>query len=169
MPKPLSDFEGDRIYVESNIFLFIALGNFRLGPACMEFFGRAARGEFEVLTSSLTVDEVAFVALKVGLEEKFRVTSGAVAYLKRNPEIVKTLGSKVIEVVQRMAAMTRLVEVASDDVLGIGTCMEAYGLLPRDACHLSVMHRLGMMAIASNDRDFDRVPWLTRYYPQRSR
>jgi len=65
---------GDRIYVEPNIFLFDARANARFGHASLEFLKRGSQAEFKLFTSSLTIDEIAFVALKVKLEG-----SGAIA------------------------------------------------------------------------------------------
>jgi predicted nucleic acid-binding protein len=39
------------------------------------------------------------------------------------------------------------------------------GLLANDALVIAVMQAHGLMNLASNDADFDRVPGLTRYAP----
>ena len=39
------------------------------------------------------------------------------------------------------------------------------GLLSNDALIVAVMQANGLTRLASNDADFDRVPWLTRYEP----
>ncbi|MBU1627043.1 hypothetical protein KKB18_06705, partial [bacterium] len=75
MPKYLDEFDGERIYVESNIFLFAALADENFGQSCVEFLERASYGEYEILTASLTIDEIAFIALKAGLEKEYNITS----------------------------------------------------------------------------------------------
>jgi len=40
----------------------------------------------------------------------------------------------------------------------------AFGLLPRDALHIAVIQRLGLSEIATDDADFDRVPWMQRHW-----
>lgn len=42
--------------------------------------------------------------------------------------------------------------------------IKVYGLLPRDALHVTIMQRLGLQAIASDDTDFDRVATVTRHW-----
>lgn len=79
MPKYLDEFREDRIYVEPNILLFDALADARWGPSSLEFLKRGGQGKFELLTSSLTIDEIAFVALRVKLEEKYEITRGMCA------------------------------------------------------------------------------------------
>jgi predicted nucleic acid-binding protein len=39
------------------------------------------------------------------------------------------------------------------------------GLLTNDALVVAVMQHHGLANLASNDADFDRVPWITRYSP----
>ncbi len=167
MPKYLDEFTEGRIYVEANIFLFTALADARYGPSALGFLERASGDEIELLTSTLTIDKVSFVALKAKLEEKYSVTKNQILYLKRNPEVVKALASDVNQIVENVLGLTTLVEVNAPDIQQMRLYVEEFGLLPRDAIHLAVAHRLGLTCMASSDSDFDRVPWLTRYAPRR--
>jgi predicted nucleic acid-binding protein len=167
MPKYLDEFVEGRIYVEANIFLFTALADARHGPSALRFLERSSSDEIELLTSTLTMDEVSFVALKAKLEEKYGVTRNQVLYLKRNPEVVKALASDVNQIVENVLGLITLVEVNAPDVQKMQLYVREFGLLPRDAIHLAVAHRLGLTCIASSDSDFDRVAWLTRYAPRR--
>ncbi len=166
MPSYLDEFIEGRIYVETNIFLFAALADAKHGPSALRFLERSSGDEVELLTSTLTIDEVSFVALKVKLEEKHDVTRNQVLYLKRNPEVVRALASDVNQIVENVLGLTTLVEVGASDVQQMRLYMKEFGLLPRDSIHLAVTHRLGLTRMASNDSDFDRVPWLTRYTPR---
>jgi len=166
MPKHLDEFSGDRIYVEPNILLFDALADVRFGRSSLEFLKRGSLGEFELLTSSLTIDEIAFVALKVKLEEKYKVTKGHARYLKQHPEVVKALAPEIREVLDNVRRLCTIVEVDESDVERMQEYMISFGLLPRDAIHLAVAHRMGLTCIASSDKDFDRVNWLSRYEPR---
>lgn len=60
----------------------------------------------------------------------------------------------------------RIVPVSVADVLGAADSVARYAdLSARDLIHLSVMRRLGSTRIVSADRDFDRVPDVTRLDP----
>ncbi len=166
MLKYLDEFREHRIYVEPNILLFDALADARWGPSSLEFLKRGSQGKFELLTSSLTIDEVAFVALKVKLEEKYEVTRGHVRYLKEHPEVVKALALEIGEVLDNVRRLCTIVEVDESDIERMQEYMESFGLLPRDAIHLAVARRMGLTCIASSDKDFDRVSWLSRYEPR---
>jgi len=166
MPKYLDEFSGDRIYVEPNILLFDALADARFGHSSLDFLKRGSQREFELLTSSLTIDEIAFVALKVKLEEKYEVSKGHVRYLKQHPEVVKALIPEIEEVLDNVRSLCTIVEVDESDIEQMQEYMKSLGLLPRDAIHLAVVRRLGLTCIASSDKDFDRVSWLSRYEPR---
>jgi hypothetical protein len=60
MPKYLDEFSEDRIYVEPNILLFDPLADARFGRSSLEFLKRGSQGEFELLTSSLTMRLLSF-------------------------------------------------------------------------------------------------------------
>ena len=166
MPRYLDEFSGNRIYVEPNILLFDALADARFGHSSLEFLKRGSQGEFELLTSSLTTDEIAFVALKIKLEEKYEVTKGHVRYLKQHPEVVKALAPEIGEVLNNVRRLCTIVEVDESDIERMQEYVKSFGLLPRDAIHLAVAHKLGLTCMASSDGDFDRVNWLSRYEPR---
>jgi len=155
-----------RIYVEPNILLFDALADATFGPSSLEFLKRGSQREFELLTSSLTIDEIAFVALKVKVEEKYGITKGHVRYLKQHPEVVKALAPEIGEVLDNVRRLCTIVEVDESDIERMREYMESFGLLPRDAIHLAVAHKRGLTCIASSDEDFDRVSWVSRYEPR---
>lgn len=77
----------------------------------MRFLERSSSDEIELFTSTLTIDEVAFVALKAKLEEEYGVMKNQVLYLKQNPEVVKALASDVNQIVENVLSLTTLVEV----------------------------------------------------------
>lgn len=166
MPKYLDEFDGQRIYVESNVFLFDALADENLGQSCVEFLERASYGEFEILTASLTIDEITFVALKAELEKEYNITSSQVFYLKKHPDVVKILASRVNAILENIFQLSTIIEVNETDIKLMGKYMEDFGLLPRDAIHLAVAHRLGISCFASNDKDFDEISEIVRYAPK---
>ena len=67
--------------------------------------------------------------------------------------------------VQNWISVVSLEPVLPEDITAMRQVMLATGLLPRDAIHLSVMRRLGITAIASDDDDFDRYPDIALYKP----
>ena len=60
MSRYLDEFSEDRIYVEPNILLFDPLADARFGRSSLEFLKCGSQGEFELLTSSLTMRLLSF-------------------------------------------------------------------------------------------------------------
>lgn len=168
MSKYLDEFKEEKIYVESNIFLFDALADENFGQSSVEFLERASYGEFEILTASLTIDEIAFVSLKTELEKEYSITNNQVFYLKKHPDVIKILAPRVNATLENIFQLSTIVEVNETDIKLMGKYMEDFGLLPRDAMHLAVAHRLGISYFASNDKDFDGIPEIVRYAPRAS-
>jgi len=48
----------------------------------------------------------------------------------------------------------------------INTASNEYLLSAADAAHLAAMQANGIMSMASNDRDFKRVPWMKLWWPE---
>jgi predicted nucleic acid-binding protein len=67
--------------------------------------------------------------------------------------------------VQNWLGVVSLEPVLPEDITAMRQAIMATGLLPRDAIHLSVMRRLGITAIASDDDDFGRMKDLTLFKP----
>ena len=70
------------------------------------------------------------------------------------------------------AALRKLVALPHVHLVGVETVdfssmldnIKTHGLLPCDALHLTLMQRLGLTAVASDDTDFDRVTTITRHW-----
>ena len=59
----------------------------------------------------------------------------------------------------------RVLSVGLSDVVSAVAVSQQYGLLSGDALVVAMMQHHGLVNLASNDVDFDRVPWITRYAP----
>ena len=168
MPKYLTEFTGEKIYVDSSVFLFVAPADSEYGSSSLQFLQHASQSDMKLVISSLTVDEISFVALKAKLEERLDITSGQVLYLKKHPEVIKTLAPEVNRITENILRLSDIIGVGPEDIQRLTYLMETYGLLPRDALHIAVMQRCGLTDIASSDADFDRVVSITRYTPEKS-
>ncbi len=78
--------------------------------------------------------------------------------------------------VQKLMAFRRAIQTVVDSkfqvlsitpalVLAAAGLSQQTGLLSNDALIVAVMQNDGLVNLASNDADFDRVPGLTRYAP----
>lgn len=128
------------IYLDSNVFIYAALGGAKEGNWCRDLVRRVAEGKDEAMTSALTVDEVVY---------QVRVSRGVDASIQAG------------EAVLQMAHLT----IASADAeilwesLDLGRRFELY---PRDAIHAATALLRGAPELISEDADFDKVEGLRR-------
>lgn len=128
------------IYLDSNVFIYAALGGDKEGSWCRDLIRRVAEGEDEAVTSALTVNEVVYqVRVSRGLEASIQAGEAAIqmAHLTVAPADVETLWKS----------------------LDLGRQL---GLHPRDAIHAATALIRGASELISEDADFDRVDGLRR-------
>jgi len=89
----------------------------------------------------------------------------ALSYLKRHPEAVKQL----VEYKQAPGWFTQaridILPVTYREIHNSKQFRDAYGLLTNDSIILAVMSRYRITHLASNDRDFERVPGIRLWRP----
>ena len=97
--------------------------------------------------------------------QRFGWKSKIVDHLKRQPaELQKLTAFK--EAIEKVSELgIQLIAIPVDFVAAAASVSIQYGLLSNDALTVAVMQANGLTNIASNDADFDRVPWITRYAP----
>lgn len=128
------------MYLDANFFVFALLDTGPKGRKASEIQERLTRGEAAAITSVLALDELMWVLLK-----------------NKKKELLRT----AIEGVYATPNLT-VREVNADVPLVALELMETYGLTPRDAFHVALMKLLGIKAIVSDDRDFDKIKWVQR-------
>jgi len=120
----------------------------------------------QLVTATLTIDEVAFVLLEeLVTREPFGVPRARSQYLGAHPEAVQRLATSIDEPLRAVLQLISVEPVVASDVSEMIREMGSTGLLPRDALHVSVMRRLGITALVSADQAFDRCADITRFAP----
>ena len=128
------------IYLDSNVFIYAALGGGKEGKWCRDLIRKVTEGGDEAVTSALTVDEVVY---------QIRVSRGLEASIEAG------------EAVLQMAHLT----VAPADAETLWKSLELgrqLGLHPRDAIHAATAFLRGTPELISEDTDFDKVDGLRR-------
>jgi len=128
------------IYLDSNVFIYAALGGAKEGNWCRDLIRRVTGGEVEAVTSALTVDEVVYqVRVSRGLEASIEAGEAVLemAHLTVSPADAETLW-KSLELGRQV------------------------GLHPRDAIHAATALIHGSPELISEDVDFDKVEGLKR-------
>lgn len=168
MAQPLAAFHGDALYLDAVILTAFLEAASPWHAASQQLFYRAVdpTQPIRLVTATLTIDETVFILLEGLLTQTpYRVMRSRSQYLGSHPEIVRTLMTAVDGGIQRVLTVVSLEPVLAEDITAMRQEMAATGRLPRDAIHLSVMRRLGITAIASDDDDFDGYPDISLFKP----
>jgi len=157
--------KGALIFIDANIFHLYLRGPRIVRDVCTDFLERVESGEIKGCTSPLVLDELSYKLLLRRIEELY----------KKNPlQILKSQREVIVEV-------TPYIEEGLEIILGIEglqildinrshleeftELMRKYSLLPRDALHVAVMTSINCRNIASADKDFDLIPFISRWSP----
>jgi predicted nucleic acid-binding protein len=168
MAQPLASFQGATIYVDAMILDAFLDNQSPWHTSSRELFRRAIHGapRVRLVTATLTIDEMYFVLLERSLlRPPHNVTRSRGQYLRDHPDVVRRLVSVLEAPVRGLMRMLSLEPVLPEDITAMRQEMAATGRLPRDVIHLSVMRRLGIAAIASDDDDFDGYPDISLFKP----
>jgi hypothetical protein len=161
----LDEVRGGSVYVDTNV-LYMYL---RADPAHLAtikaFLERIVRGDIEAFVGIPVLDELFYRLLLARVRE----ATG------RNP--LDVLREDLVGVIAAHggaieAALRKLVALPHLNLVGVETAdfdrmldnVTTLSLLPRDALHVAVIQRLGLLAVASDDTDFDRVEGLERHW-----
>jgi predicted nucleic acid-binding protein len=160
----LDELADGSLYVDTNI-LYMYL---RADPAHLQtlttFFSRVVHGAIEAFVGIPVLDELFYRLLA-----RVRDATG------RHPlevwradlaGVIAAHSDAIDTALRKLVALphVHLVGVETADFSSMLDNIKTYGLLPRDALHVTLMQRLGLTAVASDDTDFDRVTAVTRHW-----
>jgi predicted nucleic acid-binding protein len=63
-----------------------------------------------------------------------------------------------------VAPYVSIVGLGEEEYQAAASLMREYGLKPSDALHLAAARSVGIETIVSEDREFDRIPWVRRIW-----
>ena len=154
---------GTTIFVDANIFLYHVLN---VSSVCSDFFERARRRTVQAYTSPIVLSEVLHQTMLAELGEQHPVRpSGALRLLRRRPELIETL-RKTPEIMRQIGHWRiRVLPLRWREIVLAAELTQRYHLLTNDALIVATMRAHRLTHLASNDRDFARVPGLTRWRP----
>jgi predicted nucleic acid-binding protein len=132
---------GERNFVDSNIFLYVVQAHPQFGKVSRAILRRIDKGE-KAVTSLVNLAEICWWLEKHGKKDQ-------------------------IEDELKLVTSILNLEIASltpEDFLLAGKLVKEHGIDFNDCIILSVMRRLEIKRIYSNDPDFDRVEWVNREF-----
>jgi predicted nucleic acid-binding protein len=154
---------GEAIFLDANTLIYHFTNHPRYGPPCTALFERIELKELRGFTSSHCLADVAHRVMTIEAMSRlgWPVSRLAARLKKHRGEIPKlTLYQQAAtKVVQFGIQVLRLSESL---VLDATIASQQFELLTGDALIVATMGQQGQAKLASEDTEFDRVPWLTR-------
>lgn len=164
----LEEFQpGTTIFIDANIFLYKILGHPKYSETCGNLLKEISLGRYHGVSSVLVCNEVFHRVMISEVAERYSIDPRpALRYLKEHPE-------KIAELTAPRSAIETIEQIGNLKILGLREDVmrlsidysSKYGLLSSDAVHLATMKQEGIVALASNDRDFERIEWVRQWRP----
>ncbi|MBI4581762.1 MAG: PIN domain-containing protein [Planctomycetes bacterium] len=104
--------------------------------------------------------------MAVEAQERFKVDSGAAAWLQRHPERVRELSAFREAARQLDGLPLRMLSTDSRGILEAAELSSQYGLLTNDAVIAALTRRHGLTHLVTTDDDFEGIPELTVWKPR---
>ena len=165
MPLDLPD--GERCFVDSNIFYYHFVATPPLTEPCVKFLERAARGQLVLHTSAHILSEAIHKVMLAEAVAVFGQTrTNLVNWLRRHQDRIAEL-SEFRQAANELSGMGLSLLPADAALLAEAATQSAQlGLLTNDATIVALMRRHGLSNLATNDDDFDGIPGLTVWKPR---
>jgi predicted nucleic acid-binding protein len=157
----------ERIFIDTNIFLYTVFGHPAYGKSCRDFLKRVEKNELIGFTSDLVFNEVFHKLMTAEIAEAEGIEAHNVPMLiKREPKIIGEM-RRVWEEMELLSSfgITLLNSTTYPEFVRLS---RKYMLTAADAAHIAIMQANGIASMASNDRDFKRVAWLNLWRPEKS-
>ncbi len=154
---------GQRVLIDAPVFIYHFTG---ASLNCRHFLERCERRELKGLVSTLTLAEVTHRLMMIEAVANGHVKAGNVAKkLGRRPEVVRklTIYSNQVEKIPLMGI--QVVPLDLNTLLSAPDLRLRFGLLANDSLVAATAAQHEVQALATADRDFDRVDGLKAYHP----
>ena len=158
--------EGSSVFFDANTLVYHFTGEPQYGVACSALIRRVASGEVRGFVSTDVLSDTAHRLMtleamqlhgwpQAGLAARLRKHHAEIARLTIHRQALAATSSLGL---QALSITPALIDSAA-------TLTVRFQLLMGDALIVAVMQAQGLLNLASTDRDFDRVPVITRYGP----
>jgi predicted nucleic acid-binding protein len=157
---------GAAIFLDANTLVYHFTSHPTFGPACTQLVKRIEHQHLTGFISTHVLSEIAHRLMTLEAVDRFGwPPTGIAARLRKHHVEIPKLSLHVQAVAQIPLMGIQAVAITPPLVEAATLTSQQFELLTGDALVVSVMQAHGLTHLASNDADFDRVPWLARYGP----
>ena len=164
---PLDLPAGSVAFVDTNVLVYHFVENPQLSQECRGFLERVVKGEITAVSTAAIVADAVHKVMAEEARLLRGLESGTVRFLQRHPAEIANLTAFVAAAQQLAMLPIRLLPVDLALIREAADASKQHGLLTNDAMILAIMRRHGILNIATNDDDFDRVPEIMVWKPRR--
>jgi predicted nucleic acid-binding protein len=156
----LSVKSGDEILIDANVLVYALLGS---SPDCVAFIDRCLKSDLHAYT---TIDVLADVCHRLMVTEAHMrglVQRANASSLQGKPSIVRQLS----EYWAHLKSLTAIAILPLDEFRfqRAYSLRLQFGLMTNDSLLLAAAEVFGIDSLATNDSDFDAIPWINIYKP----
>jgi hypothetical protein len=158
--------DGTEIYIDVNIFIYNITNHPLFGGRSKKFLKRTELGKIKASTSIVCLNELLHKLVLGEIAQKYEVSISKIPNLiKKQPDILDTLQS--YDIVSKTQTMSNLflIDLTPQIFSTARELMKRHYLLSNDAIHAATCKIHNIKNIATNDPDFERVPFLKVWKP----
>jgi predicted nucleic acid-binding protein len=155
--------DGDRVFIDANIFLYHFGGR---SPQCKAFLERCARRELSGYTSTALLAEVLHrLMIAEAVAEGLVTARTAVRKLGETPEFVKQLTQYQEDINKILQMNLTILDLTLEIMRKSAEVRKEEGLLTNDSFVVACMREQGLIKLATANGDFDRVGGIEVHKP----
>ena len=151
-------------YIDPSFLLNILIEEAKFHKQCVEYKNKLKTKHTVLFLSNLGLDEIWYVLLKLQTIKEHG-SKGWQKYLNKHPETVKKyadLLSKITSVILEIPNLY-LIEISAEQSLEALSFIKRYGLLPRDAIHLTATILSDIGNFITTDKAFNVITDINIY------
>ena len=157
---------GSSVFLDTNTLVYYFQPHVVYGPACAQLVQYIEQQQLAGLTSTHVLSEMAHRLMTLEACALAGWSSSKVSQrLKQHPTAIQGLTRFQTAVDKILQSRIQVLTIPSIVLSTAAQLSRQLGLLTNDGLIVAVMQQHGLTNIASVDRDFDRVPGITRYAP----
>jgi predicted nucleic acid-binding protein len=157
---------GDAVFVDANTLVQQFEPHPALGPLCDQLAQRIDNLELQGFTSTHVLGEVTHRLMTLeACASLGYLQAGVGNRLRTHPQDVQKLHAFRRALDHVVQSNLQILTVTPPMLVTAADICQQVGLLTNDALIVALMRAHGLDKLASSDKDFDRVPGITRYAP----
>jgi predicted nucleic acid-binding protein len=153
---------GTGILIDANIFIYALTGR---SPQCRELLERSQSGDFGAVTTIEVINEICHRLMLLEALERRIIDKISAAALRSKANEIASLTSYWKRIERVFDLNLTILTLDESRVRRAQRLRSAHGLLTNDSLIAAAAEERGIRNLASSDKDFERVGWLTLYRP----